>query len=416
MIADSVAFLVARGQARPLRRRALLRRLRATTRDYALECLRAAADAGAERARPVRHERRVAAGPGRARRRATSSRGARRPRASRHPLPQRRRVRASRTRSSRSRPARRQVQGTMNGVGERTGNANLVSIIAGLQLKLGHEVVAPEQLAHLTEIAHFVDELLNRAPDPQPAVRRARTRSPTRAACTSPGVRADRATFEHVDPALVGNRRELADLRAGRPRGTVAEKAEAAGPRGRRRRRRADHRARQGRSSTPATSSRPPTARSSCCCARRPASTSRCSARVVARDRRAARRRQGRDRGDDQDLGRRRALRAHRRGQRPGQRARRRAARGDHRDPPAPARHRARQLQGPHPRRDEGHRRGHARADRRLRRPRRVGLDRRARERHRRLVAGARRLARVRRCSRAAAAAARARRGRRALG
>ena len=46
-------------------------------------------------------------------------------------------------------------------------------------------------------------------------------------------------------------------------------------------------------------------------------------ARVVARDRREARRRQGRDRGDDQDLGRRRALRAHRRGQRPGQRARR---------------------------------------------------------------------------------------------
>ena len=54
---------------------------------------------------------------------------------------------------------------------------------------------------------------------------------------------------------------------------------------------------------------------------------------------------------------------------------------GDRRDPPAPARHRARQLQGAHPRRDEGHRRGHARADRRLRRARRVGLDRRLRER-----------------------------------
>src|SRR5215208_4456360 len=55
----------------------------------------------------------------------------------------------------------RQVQGTMNGVGERTGNANLVSIIANLQLKMGHQVVAPDRLAKLTEVAHFVDELLN---------------------------------------------------------------------------------------------------------------------------------------------------------------------------------------------------------------------------------------------------------------
>ena len=65
-------------------------------------------------------------------------------------------------------------------------------------------------------------------------------------------------------------------------------------------------------------------------------------------------------------------------------------------------RHRARQLQGPHPRRDEGHRRGHARADRRLRRPRRVGLDRRLGEPDRGLLGRARRLARVRHAGRAA--------------
>src|SRR5919201_978540 len=59
----------------------------------------------------------------------------------------------------------RQVQGTMNGVGERTGNANLVSIIANLQLKRGHRVLSDEQLAGLTEAAHFVDELLNRPPN-----------------------------------------------------------------------------------------------------------------------------------------------------------------------------------------------------------------------------------------------------------
>ncbi len=64
-----------------------------------------------------------------------------------------------------------QVQGTINGIGERTGNANLVTIIADLQLKLGYEVLPPERLARLTETAHLVDELLNRTPDPaQPYV------------------------------------------------------------------------------------------------------------------------------------------------------------------------------------------------------------------------------------------------------
>ena len=64
-----------------------------------------------------------------------------------------------------------QAQGTVNGIGERTGNANLMTIIADLQLKMGVEVLTAEQLARLTETAHFVDELLNRAPNPdQPYV------------------------------------------------------------------------------------------------------------------------------------------------------------------------------------------------------------------------------------------------------
>ena len=79
-----------------------------------------------------------------------------------------------------------QVQGTINGIGERTGNANLVTIIANLQLKLGHEVVSAEQLGKLTETAHYVDELLNRNPAPdQPYVGQARVR-PQGRACTSP--------------------------------------------------------------------------------------------------------------------------------------------------------------------------------------------------------------------------------------
>ncbi len=120
-----------------------------------------------------------------------------------------------------------QVQGTTNGVGERTGNANLTTIIASLQLKMGLEVVTHAQLSRLTEVAHFVDELLNRAPAPnQPYV--GRNAFAHKGGLHVAGVRADAATFEHVDPAIVGNRRELliSEL-AGRH--TVTERAEAAG-------------------------------------------------------------------------------------------------------------------------------------------------------------------------------------------
>jgi 2-isopropylmalate synthase len=121
----------------------------------------------------------------------------------------------------------RQVQGTMNGVGERTGNANLVSIIANLQLKMGRRVLADEQLAHLTEAAHFVDELLNRPPNRAQAYV-GRDAFAHKGGLHVAGVRADSATFEHVDPGLVGNTRELlvSEL-AGRH--TVAERAAAAG-------------------------------------------------------------------------------------------------------------------------------------------------------------------------------------------
>src|SRR6476646_2900543 len=120
-----------------------------------------------------------------------------------------------------------QVQGTMNGVGERTGNANLVSIIANLQLKMGVRVLSDAQLAGLTGAAHFVDELLNRPPNrAQPYV--GRDAFAHKGGLHVAGVRADASTFEHVDPAEVGNARELviSEL-AGRH--TVAEKAALAG-------------------------------------------------------------------------------------------------------------------------------------------------------------------------------------------
>ena len=120
-----------------------------------------------------------------------------------------------------------QVQGTMNGIGERTGNANLVTIIANLQLKMGIEVVTAEQLGRLTETAHYVDELLNRNPAPdQPYV--GKHAFAHKAGMHAAGVRADASTFEHVDPQRVGNHRDLliSEL-AGK--GTVKEKAGDAG-------------------------------------------------------------------------------------------------------------------------------------------------------------------------------------------
>jgi len=119
------------------------------------------------------------------------------------------------------------VQGTINGLGERTGNANLTSILPALQLKLGYRCVSDEQLARLTGIAHFVDELLNLAPDPdQPYV--GRNAFAHKGGMHVAGVNADARTFEHVDPALVGNEREMvvSELSG---KGTVLGRAERAG-------------------------------------------------------------------------------------------------------------------------------------------------------------------------------------------
>ena len=119
------------------------------------------------------------------------------------------------------------VQGTMNGYGERCGNANLVTIIPNLQLKLGYECVTDEQLSSLTQSAHFLDELLNFTPDPdQPYV--GRNAFAHKGGMHVAGVNADPATFEHVDPDVVGNRRELliSELSG---RGTVQARARDAG-------------------------------------------------------------------------------------------------------------------------------------------------------------------------------------------
>jgi 2-isopropylmalate synthase len=119
------------------------------------------------------------------------------------------------------------VQGTLNGYGERCGNANLVSIIPNLQLKLGYRCLDDDRLARLTEVSHFADELLNFTPDPdQPYV--GRNAFAHKGGMHVAGVNVDPATFEHVDPDRVGNARELlvSELSG---KGTVRARAEAAG-------------------------------------------------------------------------------------------------------------------------------------------------------------------------------------------
>ena len=121
----------------------------------------------------------------------------------------------------------RLVQGTMNGYGERCGNANLVTILPALQLKLGFGCVDPERLARLTETAHLVDEICNVAPNPdQPYV--GRNAFAHKGGMHVAGVVRDARTFEHVDPAEVGNDRALlvSELSG---KGTVQARAEQSG-------------------------------------------------------------------------------------------------------------------------------------------------------------------------------------------
>ena len=102
----------------------------------------------------------------------------------------------------------RLVQGCVNGYGERCGNANLASILPALQLKMGFDVISAEQLARLTPTAHLLDELCNVAQNPDAAYV-GRNAFAHKAGMHAAGVAADASTFEHLDPALVGNERDI---------------------------------------------------------------------------------------------------------------------------------------------------------------------------------------------------------------
>lgn len=101
-----------------------------------------------------------------------------------------------------------QVQGTINGYGERTGNANLVSVIPILELKMGCKCVAEGQLPKLRELSLFVDELTNQRPDVRaPFVGDASFSH--KAGQHANAVGKNPETFEHIAPEAVGNERHI---------------------------------------------------------------------------------------------------------------------------------------------------------------------------------------------------------------
>jgi 2-isopropylmalate synthase len=104
----------------------------------------------------------------------------------------------------------RQVQGTLNGLGERCGNANLIALIPTLMLKMGYATgVSEAGLRHLTDLSRRVDERLNRIPDRHAAYVGACAFT-HKAGLHASAVAKDPTSYEHVPPEVVGNRRHVA--------------------------------------------------------------------------------------------------------------------------------------------------------------------------------------------------------------
>jgi len=103
----------------------------------------------------------------------------------------------------------RQVQGTLNGLGERCGNADMIAILPSLVLKTGYVTgVNDEQLAQVTHVSRLLDELLNRAPNRHAPYVGASAFAHKGGLHVS-AVMKDPRTYEHVDPELVGNQRHI---------------------------------------------------------------------------------------------------------------------------------------------------------------------------------------------------------------
>ena len=100
------------------------------------------------------------------------------------------------------------VQGTINGYGERCGNANLCSIIPNLQLKLGYKCIDNSQLSQLTQTSRFISEVVNLAPD-EHASFVGRSAFAHKGGIHVSAVERNPLTYEHIQPEQIGNCRRI---------------------------------------------------------------------------------------------------------------------------------------------------------------------------------------------------------------
>jgi len=119
------------------------------------------------------------------------------------------------------------VQGTINGYGERCGNANLCAIVPNLELKMGKRCLPAGHLEHLYEVAHYVAEIANLAPDEHMAYV-GRSAFAHKGGVHVAAIRREKTSYEHIDPAAVGNKtRVVVSELSGR--GNLLTKAEELG-------------------------------------------------------------------------------------------------------------------------------------------------------------------------------------------
>ena len=120
-----------------------------------------------------------------------------------------------------------QVQGTINGVGERCGNANLISIMADLELKMGYECLPKGNIRKLYDLSHFVAEVANLTPDEHlPFV--GKSAFAHKGGVHVAAMRRSAQSYQHIEPELVGNKMRVvvSDLSG---RGNLLSKAEEHG-------------------------------------------------------------------------------------------------------------------------------------------------------------------------------------------
>ncbi len=101
-----------------------------------------------------------------------------------------------------------QVQGTINGLGERTGNANLTSIMPSLALKLGYDLSCAARLTELSELSNYIDEIAN-IPPKSSAAYVGRSAFAHKGGLHVDAMRKNPETYIHLDPALVGNENRI---------------------------------------------------------------------------------------------------------------------------------------------------------------------------------------------------------------